>query len=231
MATPPFPINFGTTNGSFGFDPRTIGSAAAAYVPKVDEEQRRKQLLSEQAAKAGGFADYGEGGVISLAGQSDTARQNLADIASGKLSYSKEDLRQSLMRNQAAQRSMAASAAPQNQAMAARTAAIQSARLGSGMAGNAALAGIAERQGAAKLYSDATLQQRQQDMMAALQSRQNAMNGYSPQMQGPPEKGWFEKYGPALIGGVGALLGGPAGAGAGAAWANGQGSLYGMGKP
>jgi len=157
------------------------------------EEARRQQLLQEQAAKAGGFADYGEGGVQSLGGQLDTARQQLLDQAQGKLSYSKEALRQGLQQNQSAQRSMAASASPANAAMAARTAAINSGRLGSAMAGQSALAGIAEQQQAAKLYGDLTAQQRQQDMMAALQSRQNAMTGYGANQPFTPQPTMFQQ--------------------------------------
>lgn len=165
-----------------------------------EQEAARKKLLEEQAAKAGIFADYGQGGVVSLGGQMDTARQQLQDIATGKLSYSKEALRQGLMQNQAAQRSMAASASPQNAAMAALAGQQNSARLGSGMSGQAALAGIQEQQGAMKLYGDMTAQQRQQDLMAALQSRQNAMTGYGAGAAGQPEKSNLEKFGPALIG-------------------------------
>jgi hypothetical protein len=162
------------------------------------DEQHRQQLLQEQAQKAGTFGDYGEGGVISLGGQADTARQNLADQASGKLSYSREALRQGVQQLQAGQRSMANSAAPQNAGLAARTAAIQSARLGSGLAGQQAMAGIAEQQAAAKAYADATLAQRQQDLNAALGSRQNAMTGYGASQPFTPQPSMFQQ----LMGGA-----------------------------
>lgn len=165
-----------------------------------NEEERRKRLLAEQAAKAGSFASQGERGFSGLTGDMNDARANLGRIASGELSYSKEALRQGLQQNQAVQRSMAAGAAPQNAAMAARTAAIQSARMGAGLSGQQAMAGIAEQQGAMKLQGDLTAQQRQQDLMAALQSRQNAMAGYSANNAGAPEKSWLEKYGPMIIG-------------------------------
>lgn len=192
--------------GHSWYDPRAWASGIKHVVdgvtgsPGDDQERQRKQLLQEQAAKSGGFADYGEGGVQSLGGQMDTARQNLLDQATGKLSYSREALRQGLQQNQAAQQSMAAGASPQNGPMAARTAAINMARQGYGMSGQQALAGIAEQQGAAKLYADATAQQRQQDLQAALQGRSNALTGYGAQNAGAPEKGFLEKYGPAMMG-------------------------------
>lgn len=173
--------------------------------PGDAQEAARKKLLEEQAAAAGNFADYGEGGVQSLGGQMDTARQQFLDQATGKLSYSKEALRQGLMQNQAAQRSMAASASVRNGPMAALAGAQNAARLGSGMAGQSALAGIAEQQGAAKLYADATAQQRQQDLQAALQSRANATSGYGAGNAGVPEKSFAEKYGPTLISGAAAF--------------------------
>lgn len=188
------------------------GAALAAggfYKPGgEDEEERRKRLLMAQAAKAGGFANYGQSGYKDMTGELNAQRAQLQDIATGKLSYSKEALRQGLMQNQAAQRSMAAGAAPQNQAMAARTAMIQSGRLGAGMSGQAALAGIAEQQGAMKLGADLAAQQRAQDLQAALQSRQNAISGYGAGNVGAPEKGWLEKYGPMIVGGATMLASG-----------------------
>jgi hypothetical protein len=162
------------------------------------DEQARQQLLRDQAQKAGSFADSGEGGFSSLGGQSDAARQNLADQASGKLSYSREALRQGIGQLQAGQRSMAASAAPQNGPMAALAAAQNSARLGSGLAGQQALAGIAEQQAAAKAYADATLAQRQQDLNAALGSRQNALTGYGANQPFTPQPSMFQQ----LVGGA-----------------------------
>lgn len=205
MATPPFPINFGTTGGSFGLDPRTVGAAAAAYQPTENEEQRRKRLLQEQAAAAGGFAGVGEQGYQQL-GQDARARMDyLRQIASGQQSIAGEQLRQGVQRLQAGQRSFAASAAPQNQVMAARTAAIQSARLGSGLAGQQAMAGLQERRDAEAALAQLTAQLRGQDLQAALGSRQTAVSGYGAQQQGAPEKGFLEKYGPLAVGVLGAI--------------------------
>lgn len=148
-----------------------------------------QELLRQQAAAAGGFADYGEGGFKSLGTQADNARQMLMDQATGKLSYSREALRQGLQQNLAGQQSFAASAMPNNAGMAAFNAQRNMARLGSGLAGQQALAGIAEQEGASKLYADATLQQRAQELQAALQSRQNALTGYGTQFPQTPTFG------------------------------------------
>ncbi|MBA2544134.1 MAG: tail fiber domain-containing protein [Deltaproteobacteria bacterium] len=168
--------------------------------PGAAGEADRKKLLYEQAAAAGGFAGVGEAGYGAMTAEANAARQNLADQASGKLSYSREALRQGLQQNVGAQQSLAAGASPQNAAMSARTAAMQSARLGSGMSGQAALAGIQEQSAAAKALQDAILAQRGQDMQVGLGSRQNAMSGYGAGNAGQPEKSWIERNGQAISG-------------------------------
>jgi len=186
--------------GDFLFGPAkdVVKAAGAEDQSAIDKRNR----LNEAAGQAGDFANYGQGGFMSLGTAADKARQNLADIASGKISYSGEQLRQGLQQNLATQRSLAASAAPGNAAMAARTAAIQGARLGAGVSGASAMAGIAERESAAKALQDAILQQRQQELQAALQSRGNQIQAYTGVT---PDKSWIEKYGPAIQGGLGTI--------------------------
>lgn len=106
-------------------------------------------------------------------------------LASGQDSVSAEQLRQGLQQGQAAQQSMAAGAAPQNQAMAARTAALGMGRLSAGMAGQQAAAGLQERQQAMnqQMQIQGMLQQgiqgqRGQELQAALGGQQNALGGY-----------------------------------------------------
>jgi hypothetical protein len=124
--------------------------------------------------------------------------------ARGENSVSAEQLRQALQQNLAAQRSMAASASPQNAAMAARTAAIQSGRLGAGLAGQQAVAGLAERNQAQQAYAQSLGQMRGQDLQAALGSRQTAVGANGAGQVGAPEKSLLEQYGPAVasIGGL-----------------------------
>lgn len=159
--------------------------------------------LNQQTDAAGNFANTGEAGFAKTGAEAEASRQYLRDLAEGKNSVSAEQLRQGMQQNVSAQRSMAASAAPGNAAMAARTAAVQGARAGYGMSGQAAIAGLQERAQAQQMLNDMILKQRQQELEASLQSRGNAINGLNGTIANP-QKSWFEKYGPAMSS-VGAL--------------------------
>lgn len=118
--------------------------------------------------------------------------QQYGRIAQGMDSISAEQLRQGLEQNIAGQRSMAAGAAPQNAAMAARTAAINAGRMGAGMSGQAAMAGLQERRDALGaqmgamqgqgqmqgLMQQGLMGQRGQNLQAGLGGMQGAMQGY-----------------------------------------------------
>lgn len=134
--------------------------------------------IGGQAGAAANFANQGERGYGQLGRDMQGVRSQLARQASGQDSISREQLRQGLGREQAMQQSMAASAAPANAAMAARTAAMQAGRNSAGMAGNAAMAGIAERQAANQQLGNMLLQQRAQELQAAQGSRGQALQGY-----------------------------------------------------
>jgi hypothetical protein len=156
-----------------------------------------RKLQREQAGAASGFANQGQEGFGAAGAESDAARQYLRDLAEGKNSVSAEQLRQGTQQNVAAQRSMAASAAPANAAMAARNAAMQGAKLGYGQSGAAATAGLQERQQAQQMLNEMILRKRQQDLEAALQSRQNAITGYGGNVTNPG-KTFFERNGEAI---------------------------------
>lgn len=134
--------------------------------------------LNRQGQAAGKFADTGEEGYGQMTAESAAMRQAMQRRAQGQDSLSAEQLRQGLGQQLAMQRSMAASASPQNAAMAARTGAMAMGRASSGMAGNQAMAGIQERSAAEKALADMIMQKRQQDAQVALGSRQNAIGGY-----------------------------------------------------
>jgi len=159
----------------------------------------QREQLAGQGAAASNFANTGEQGYGAMSTEAQQAREQLRRLAGGQDSLSAEQLRQGLQQNLAAQRSMAASASPQNAAMAARTAAMQMGRLGAGMSGQAALAGIQERNAAQQALAQMIMQGRAQDLQAALGSRQNAISGYGGYT---PEKGFLEKWGPAIASGV-----------------------------
>lgn len=166
------------------------------------KEQRNQ--LNAQGGRASDFAGFGEAGYGALTGEAADMRNQLRDQAMGKTSLSAEQLRQGLQQQQAMMQSMAAGGAPGNAAMNARTAMLGAGRASSAMAGNAAMAGIAERQAAAKAWADAILGQRGQDLQAALGSRQNAISAFGGVT---PEKSTLDKWGNAIIGGAGVAFG------------------------
>ncbi len=134
--------------------------------------------LGHQSSEAGKFGQYGAQGYKNMTGELQGDRAYLQGLRSGQNSLSAEQLRQGLEQQQGQLQSMAASARPANAASAARTAMIQSGRAGSAMSGNAAMAGIAERNAAAQTLAGLNLQQRQQDVGAALGGQSNAIQGY-----------------------------------------------------
>ena len=168
-----------------------------------DESESSKQKradLNAQGAASSGFATEGEQNFRGLGAEAYDQRRQLQRLQSGQDSLSAEQLRQGLQQNVAAQRSMAASAAPRDAAMAARTAMMNAGRLGSGMAGAAAQAGIQERRAATEALNQLLMQQRQQELMAALQSRGNAIQAYGGVT---PEPTGLEKMAPFINAGVG----------------------------
>lgn len=142
---------------------------------RVDEALNN---LNQTGAESNQFARSGQQNYGMMGAELAQDRARLRDLAAGKNSVSAEQLRQGLQQNLAAQQSMAASASPQNSAMAARTAMMNSGRLGAGMSGQAALAGIQERNAANQALANMNLQQRQQDLQAAINSRGNAVDAY-----------------------------------------------------
>lgn len=166
--------------------------------PDQDLENQRKRLLMDQARASGNFAGYNEGQAMGLGRESLDVRNTLRRQAMGQDSLSQEQLRQGLGQQQAAQMSMAASANPNNAAMAARTAMNNMARNGYGMSGQAALAGIHERLGANQALGNMLTQQQGQALQAAINSRGNAMRGYGSQDFGALEKSDAEKWMPVI---------------------------------
>ncbi|HVK83099.1 MAG TPA: tail fiber domain-containing protein [Kofleriaceae bacterium] len=168
-----------------------------------DESESSKQKrtdLNDQGAAASDFANRSEANFGQLGSALYDQAGQLKRLQSGQDSLSREQLRQGLEQNVAAQRSLAASAAPRDAAMMARTAAMNAGRLGAGMSGAAAQAGIQERRGATEALNNLLMQQRQQEMMAALQGRQNALTAYTGVV---PEKNALEKMAPIINAGVG----------------------------
>lgn len=178
--------------------------------PSADEQRGN---LNNQGKLASWFATQAQDKYGSLGDEADRARQMLWDQAQGKNSVTAEQLRQGLQSLYGQQRSMAASASPDDAAMAARTAAMNIARLGMAHSGQAALLRLQEQQQAQRSLQDAILGQRAQDQGVALGSRGNAINAYGGMT---PDKSLLEKLTPfinaaASVAGKGA--GGAGGAG------------------
>jgi hypothetical protein len=164
-----------------------------------DSAKQKRAALDAQGGVASGFAHTGEQGYGAMTQEAQASRDYLRRLASGQDSVSAEQLRQGLQQNLAAQRSMAASASPANAPMAARTAAMQMGRMGAGMSGQAAIAGLQERQQAQKALADMIMGQRAQDLQASLGSRQNAISAYGGVT---PDKSFLEKYGNMIASGA-----------------------------
>jgi hypothetical protein len=165
---------------------RFAGTGAANYAQSGRDLTRQRRDMRGLSDQYGGLA------------------QQYGRIASGQDSISAEQLRQGLQMNQAAQMSAAAGAAPQNQVMAARNAAIQMGRQGMGLAGQQAMAGLQERRdalggqlgamgGQSQLQSaiqGGLLTGRGQDVQFGLGGQQNAIQGY-----GNIEQNRTQRYG------------------------------------
>ncbi len=162
--------------------------------------------LSQNGQGANQFAGWSQDNY----GQSSAALgQNnnyLRDIASGRNSVSAEQLRQGLQQNMSSQQAMAAGASSQNQAMAARQAMMNQGRMGSGLAGQQAQAGLQERQQAQLALNQSLLGQRGQDLQGVLGGYGASNQAYGAQIAPNGDKTGFEKNGPALVAGLGALF-------------------------
>lgn len=169
---------------------KKVGNYIGSLADKPGEKEQIQGLL-DQSGQAGDFANRGEAGFGAIGGQLGGEAEYMRRVARGQESVSAEQLRQAAQQNVGAQQSMAASAAPNNSAMAGLMASRNAMQIGSGLAGQQAVAGIQERQAAQQRLADMLLQQRQQELQAALQSRQNAMSGLG-QIQ--PGQSWLDKW-------------------------------------
>lgn len=171
-----------TIGGSLlGLIPGFGDSLAQQYDNLISQAQEKLGPLNrgenefrgvDPGGEVGAFANRGRIGFAGRGAQANQLVRQLQARAAGEDSLSAEQLRQGLQQNVAAQQSLAAGAAPQNQALAARTAAQQSAALGSGLSGQQALAGIQERQAAQDSLGGLLQGLRQQDLEAALRSQE-----------------------------------------------------------
>ena len=181
---------------------KKIKDKIAGLGDEAESTKLQREQLAQQGQAGANFANTSEGNFQTLGVEAYDQREQLRRLAMGQDSLSREQLRQGLQSSLAGQRSMAAGASPNNQAMAARTAMINAGRMSAGMNGQAALAGIQERSAANQQLSQMIMGQRQQELQGALGSRQNAISGFGG---GQKEGSDLEKALPAINVGAGAL--------------------------
>lgn len=187
-------IGRGATNEGFRDQLGNFGKSILGG-DETEETIRRRKLLEEQAQRSSDFAGRGEIEFGKLGNESQGVRDRLSRLASGQDSISQMQLNQARQANLNAQRSLASSAGPGNAAMAARNAALNMGRANYGMSGQQALAGIQERNSANEALGAMLAQQRQMELQASLQGRQNAMQGYGVQKPDEREKGYMQEIG------------------------------------
>lgn len=174
-------------------------------VGDADPSNPYRNALSANAQQQGGFGqNLQQQYMANQAGIGNTMGM-LQGLAQGQNSVSMEQARQNMQQQQAQQMSMAAGAAPQNSAMAARVAANNMARAGYGISGQQAMAGLQERQAALNALSQMQMQQAGMNLQGAGQFGGLSNSAYGTNLQNP-QKTW----GPYVAG----ALGGAAGAGA-----------------
>lgn len=163
-------------------------------------DQEKKDRLNAVGASGQQFGDSAAGNYAGLTGRLNGSLDALQAQANGQNSVSAMQLQQGLQQNQAAQRSFAAGASPNNSAAAARTAAMQMGRMGTGLAGQQALAGLQERNQAQQNYASMLGAARGQDMQGALGGYNTATTAYGGGLNGQPTKSSAEKYAPIVAG-------------------------------
>jgi len=191
--------------GGTGLGAAALKQQTGLGTPFRTDDELRKWLLSQQGGQAGKFADQSQDSYTQLGKQGQGALSGLQAIANGQRSVSAEQLRQGMQQGLAQQQSIAAGAAPQDAAGAARTAAIQSGRLSSGLSGQQALAGLQERNQAQGQYGQLLGTLRGQDVNAASSARAAAASSYGAGNAGPPTPGWWDENGKYVQAGASAV--------------------------
>lgn len=177
--------------GAFGRPPVPGTSGGDDTYGGQDEDRER---VRRQAGLASDFADLGQAQYGRRGQHLDLAFDRLGALAEGRESITGEQLRQGLAANMASQQSQAAGARGGNAAMAARTASRNAASLGSGLAGQQTLAGIAERDAANRALIGGMSTARDQDLRAGTISRGQAIQGIGQALGNPNQPTDYTPY-------------------------------------
>jgi hypothetical protein len=165
-----------------GIDGEFLKKIGLNGASESDEEKMRR--LNQAGAAAQDFAGQAQQNYGNMTGRLNGSLDSLQALANGQNSVSALQLKQAQQQNLASQRSMAAGAAPGNAAMAARGAAMNMGRIGYGLAGQQAVAGLQERNQAQQAYANMLGQARGQDMQGALGGLGTAVSAYGGGLNG-----------------------------------------------
>lgn len=197
-------LSTGLSIGTMGLSDGGTGISNAFGLGAGDPSNPDRDQLRQLAQTGAGMGQAAWSNYLGDRGGLGGTMGYLQGQMQGQNSVSALQLQQALQQNQAAQQSMAAGASPRNAAMAARTAMINSANLGAGLAGQQALAGLQERNAAAQQLGGLQLQQTGQDLNAAQMGYGLAGSSYGTAI-GNPQKTWGGVLGGALGGFAGGL--------------------------
>lgn len=167
-----------------------------------DGDQAKMDRLNAVGEGAMGFAGQAQQNYGNLTGRLNGSLDALQALANGENSVSALQLQQAQQANLAQQRALAASASPQNQAMAARNAAMQMGQLGYGLAGQQALAGLAERNQAQQAYASLLGHARGQDLQGTLGGYGAASGAYGGGLNGQRDPTLAGQLSGAIAGGA-----------------------------
>lgn len=148
------------------------------------EDKAKQGSLNTVGGNVGVLADDAHVNYQNLSGRLNGSLDELQARANGQNSVSALQLHQALQQNLANQRAMAAGASPNNAAMAARTASNNMGRMGVGLAGQQAVAGLQERNQAQDAYAQMLGQARGQDANTAVGAYNAQTGAYSGGLNG-----------------------------------------------
>lgn len=160
-------------------------SGGVNWLTGANVNNAQRSALANNATAASGFAQAGANNYNTANAGLGQANSFLTGQMQGQNSVAAEQLRQGLQQQLAQQQSMAAGASPQNAAMAARNAAQNMNAASYGMSGQAATAGLQERQNAAQQLGQNLLGQGNQAVSAATGGYGAVNNAYNGQIANP----------------------------------------------
>ncbi len=159
-----------------------------------EADQAKMDRLNSVGSQGMGFAGDARANYNNMTQRLGGSLDYLQGQMQGRNSVAAEQLRQGQQANLAQQQSFAAGAMPGNAAMAARTAANNMGRLGYGLAGQQALAGIAERNAAAQQYASLLGQARGQDLQGTLGGYGVGVSAYGGGLNGQRDPTFADQF-------------------------------------